>query len=102
MAETHDVVIKFNYNEEDFDYLDQLQDNIERVVTYHKVGEYDSYELDEENNRAIFFLTAHDPEILFRNLKPILQDSPILKGVKIDIEMGKDANGVSIIKEYQL
>ena len=102
MAEIHDVVIKFNYKVEDFDYLDKLQDDIERVVNYHNVGEYDSYELDEENNRAIFFLTAADPEILFRNLKPVLQDSPILNGAKIDIEMGKAEDGSTIIKEYQL
>lgn len=102
MAELHPVVIKFNYKVEDFDYLDELQDGIERVVTYHQVGEYDTYELDEENNRAIFFLSAHDPEILFRNIKPILQESPILKGAKIDVEMGKAADGSTIIKEYQL
>ncbi|WP_345954846.1 hypothetical protein [Mucilaginibacter sp. PAMB04168] len=102
MAENHEVVIKFNYKTEDFDYLDELQDEIERAVTYHGVGAYDSYELDEENSRALFFLTAHDPEILFRNLKPVLQESPILKGAKIDIEMGHNADGSAIIKEYQL
>jgi len=102
MSVLHPVVIKFNYKTEDFDYLDELQDGIERVVTYHKVGEYDSYELDEENNRAIFFLSAHDPEILFRNLKPILEESPILKGAIIDVEMGRAADGTPIVKEYQL
>lgn len=102
MAELHDVVIKFNYQIEDFDFLDELQDQIERVVTYHKVGEYDSYELDEDNNRAIFFLTAHDPEILFKNLKPVLQESPILKGALIDVQMGVDENGHAVVKEYQL
>ncbi|MFD1256262.1 hypothetical protein ACFQ3S_05595 [Mucilaginibacter terrae] len=102
MAELHDVVIKFNYKREDFDYLDELQDQIERVVTYHKVGEYDSYELDEDNNTAIFFLTASDPEVLFRNLKPVLQDSPILNGALIDVQMGIDENGHPVVKEYQL
>jgi hypothetical protein len=100
--ETHEVVIKFNYQTEDFDYLDELQDNIERAVSYHGVGTYDSYELDEDNSRALFFLTAHDPEVLFRNLKPVLQESPILRGAKIDVEMGRDADGSPIIKEYQL
>lgn len=102
MAVLHPVIIKFTYKTEDFDYLDELQDGIERVVTYHKVGEYDTYELDEENNRAIFFLSAHDPEILFKNLKPILQESPILKGAKIDVEMGRTEDGTPIVKEYQL
>ena len=98
----HDVVIKFNYKVEDFDYLDKLQDDIERVVTYHKVGVYDSYELDENKSRAFFFLTAANPEVLFRNLKPVLQESPILNGAKIDIEMGRNQDGSPIIKEYQL
>ena len=102
MTELHPVVIRFNYKTEDFDYLDELQEKIEQVVTYHKVGEYDTYELDEENNIAVFFLSAHDPEILFRNLKPILQESPILKGAIIDVEMGHAEDGTPIVKEYQL
>jgi hypothetical protein len=102
MAELHPVVIRFNYKVEDFDYLDELQEGIEQVVTYHKVGEYDTYELDEANNQAVFFLSAHDPEILFKNLKPILEESPILKGAKIDVEMGRAEDGTPIVKEYQL
>jgi hypothetical protein len=102
MASLLPVVIKFTYKIEDFDYLDELQEKIEQVVTYHKVGEYDTYELDEENNIAIFFLSAHNPEILFKNLKPILQDSPILKGAKIIVEMGRAEDGTPIVKEYQL
>jgi hypothetical protein len=102
MAEMHDVVIKFNYKIEDFDYLDKLQDDIERVVTYHNVGVYDSYELEESTNRAFFFLTASDPELLVKNLKPVLQESPILNGAKIDIEMGRSEDGSPVIKEYQM
>jgi len=102
MAEIHPVVIKFNYNVEDFDYLDELQEQIENAVNHHNVGSYDTYELDEDNNRALFYLTAADPEVLFRNIKPVLQESPILKGAKIDIEMGTAADGTPVIKEYQL
>ncbi|CAM3862859.1 hypothetical protein MUGA111182_13910 [Mucilaginibacter galii] len=102
MADLHPVTIRFNYKTEDFDYLDKLQDGIERGVTYHKVGVYDTYELDEANNQAIFFLSTHDPEVLFRNLKPILEESPILKGAKIDVEMGRAEDGTRIVKEYQL
>ncbi|WP_295770520.1 hypothetical protein [uncultured Mucilaginibacter sp.] len=102
MAEIHPVVIKFDYKVEDFDYLDDLQDQIENAVNYHNVGEYDTYELDEENNRALFYLTAANPEVLFKNIAPVLQESPILKGAKIDIEMGTAADGTPVIKEYQL
>ncbi|UEG52907.1 hypothetical protein LLH06_18325 [Mucilaginibacter daejeonensis] len=102
MAENHDVIIKFNYKVEDFDYLDQLQENIDETLTHRRIGEYDSYELDEDNNLAIFYMSSHDPELMVRSLTGILQDSPILKGAKIDIEMGKDAQGQPIVKEYQL
>lgn len=102
MAEIHPVVIKFNYKVEDFDYLDELQEQIENAVTHHNVGEYDTYELDEENNRALFYLSAANPEIMFRNIAPVLQESPILRGAKIDVEMGTAADGSPVIKEYQL
>jgi uncharacterized protein (UPF0332 family) len=102
MAKEHPIVIKFNYNVEDFDYLDKLQDDIDRAVSYRKIGVYDTYELDEQNNRAIFYLSSADPEMLFKTIKPILEESPILKGALVDMEMGKSADGKPIIKEYQL
>jgi hypothetical protein len=102
MATVHPIVIKFNYKVEDFNYLDKLQDDIDRAVSFRNIGVYDNYELDEDNNRAIFYLTSTDPEMLFKTIKPILQESPILKGALVDIEMGIAEDGTPIIKEYQL
>ncbi|QJD95296.1 hypothetical protein HH214_05120 [Mucilaginibacter robiniae] len=102
MAAEQAFVIKFNFNTQDFDLLDELEDSLETTTGYHNLGVYDGYELNEDGTRGEFYITTADAELLYKNLKPILLDSRILQGSKVELQQLADDGSVQILKEYTL
>lgn len=90
MAALH---IIFNYSTDDFKQIDDLQDNLERVIKFRKLGKYDGYELETSRQTGAYFLSASDSEVLFKHIKPVLNDYTFLKGGHAKLQMSQPDSG---------
>ncbi len=86
------VKVIFPFAEGDLTPLFSLEDELERAIFKHKVGEYDGNEVGE--GEATLYLYGPDAEALFQAVLPILSTSKIVKGGYALKRYGPPADGI--------
>jgi hypothetical protein len=96
------LTVKFKFDQDDFEKIDELDDSLENAVSYRNLGDYEGYELDEDNHTGMFIMTALDSNLLYKTIRPILQNASFLRDPKIETESGSAAEGTLKVIEYPL
>jgi hypothetical protein len=84
----HAVIVHFNYGIEKFDPLFKLEDELQKVITEKKVGEYDGHEIAMDYSDGYLYMYGSNAETLFKAVKPTLEACKFMKGAKVNIRFG--------------
>jgi hypothetical protein len=103
MQTPQDLILKFIYNPDDFEKLDDFEEKLEETITFHGIGTYEGYELDSEvGSNGEFYMTTTDGDLLFKTISPLLLDAGFLTVKSLILQTSADEGAVQKIKEYQL
>ncbi|WP_158829667.1 hypothetical protein [Mucilaginibacter lacusdianchii] len=103
MQTPNDLIVKFSFNPDDFEKLDDFEEHLERAINFHGLGTYEGYELESEvGENGEFYMTTTDGDLLFKTIKPLLADAGFLKVEKLVLQSSADEGEIHQIKEYQL
>ncbi len=89
----HAVIVRFNYPEKNLRDLFNLEDRLEDELTVSGDGECDGHELAPHGD-ATLFLYGPDADRLFAKVRPILQETPFLRGAVVRLRYGPPEDGV--------
>jgi hypothetical protein len=84
----HSVVICFDYGLEDWDPYYELSEKLGKAIEEAKTGFYDGHEMAMDNSDGSFYMYGPNAEILFKTVKPILEQSHFLKNVVARLRFG--------------
>ncbi|MBS7564498.1 hypothetical protein KHS38_08775 [Mucilaginibacter sp. Bleaf8] len=101
MDTPQDLIVKFSFNPDDFEKLDDFEEHLERAVTFHGIGTYEGYELDAETGgNGEFYLTTTDGDLLYKTIRPLLLDAGFLQVKQMALQAQEGSGACQ--KEYQL
>lgn len=93
----HAVIVRFNYGFEGLHALHELEVILEEVIEKNGVGEYDGHEIAIDYSDGILYMYGPDAENLLNNVKPILKETPFMKGSVATLRFGPPEDSVKEI-----
>jgi hypothetical protein len=90
----HAVIVHFNYGSKDLTRLFALEDKLESAISKADVGEYDGNEIAADGSDGFLYMYGPDADRLFSVVKPILDDTPFMRGAKVTLRYGSPKDGV--------
>jgi len=88
----HSVVIYFNYGlEEDGPYWD-LGMELEKILRVNRLGVYDGHEIAMDNTDGSYYMYGPNAELIFKAIKPTLENVDFMKGATAVLSFGRDEN----------
>ncbi|MDO1451875.1 hypothetical protein Q0590_36740 [Rhodocytophaga aerolata] len=97
-SEEHAVIIQFEYQFQNLKPLHSLAKKLRQVIEEAEVGEYDGHEIGVDNSDGILFMYGPDAELLFNAVKPILDQTPFMKGATAVLRFGPPEENVKEIE----
>jgi uncharacterized protein YbbC (DUF1343 family) len=97
----HAVIIRFNYGIEGVEALHSLEDKLEKIIVNKKAGEYDGHEIATDYSDGILYMYGPNAEVLFKAIKPTLEQTSFMKGAIVKLRFGPPVDGVKEI-EFEL
>jgi hypothetical protein len=94
----HAVIVYFDYKKDNLEPLHKLEDELEKVIAKHNVGEYDGNEMAINLNDGILFMYGPNAELLYKAIKPTLLTRDFMKGAKAKLRFGPPEDGVTEIE----
>lgn len=89
----HAVIIYFNYGMESLDPLFELCDKLDSVIEAAAVGEFDGHEIAVDGSDGSLYMYGPNAEILFKTVKPTLDETPFVKGGIAKLRFGPVGEG---------
>ena len=85
----HEVEVHFSYGSNNFQHMYALEDQLRRVISDAKVGEYDGHESPEDGSEGFYYMFGPDAEALFRVIRPVLEESSFMRGATVTLWFGQ-------------
>ena len=90
----HSVIIKFDYGMDSLEPLHDLEDKLESIIDDAGVGELDGHEIAMDGSDGFLFMYGPNAEILFKTIKPVLDETSFIKGGIATLRFGPPEDGV--------
>ncbi len=96
----HAVVVHFNYGimasdgTPDLGPLRALEQRLDNAINSAKVGEYDGDEIAVSGKDGFLYMYGPDADRLFETIRPILEETPFMKGASVKKRYGAAEAGV--------
>lgn len=84
----HAVIVYFSYGLSDLQPLFEFEDEIIKVVTRTKTGEFDGNEVAANLHDGRLYLYGPDGDKLFNAIKPLLESNDFTKTAEVTIRYG--------------
>jgi hypothetical protein len=94
----HAVIIKFNYNIPGLQPLHELEKRLEKTIKDYGVGEYDGHEIAVDYSDGFLYMYGSNAEILFKTIKPVLDETDFMQSAIANLRFGPPADGVREIE----
>lgn len=92
------VIIKCKYGSRNLDALYGLEDRLAAKIEIEKVGEYDGNEIAFDGSEATLYMYGPDADKLLETIRPILENTPFMKGAIARVRYGPPEDGVPEIQ----
>ena len=97
-APEHAVIVEFYDFGTDLSDLFELESRLEAKVLESAVGELDGNEVATDGSDGRLYFYGPDADQLFACIRPILEESPLMRGAKATIQYGPPGDGVREIE----
>jgi len=94
----HAVIIHFQYNKDKMDDLYELREKLEEHINKKAIGEYDGHEIATDMSDGYLYMYGKNAESLFKEVKPILEETDFMIGAIAKLRFGPPEDGVKEIK----
>ncbi|HJS56212.1 MAG TPA: hypothetical protein VJ765_16790 [Chitinophagaceae bacterium] len=94
----HAVIVRFNYGMESLDDLHELEERLRSKIEGKKIGEYDGHEISIDGSDGILYMYGPNAEVLFKTVKPILEETEFMSGAKATLRFGPPEDGAREIE----
>lgn len=84
----HAVIISFHYPHDNLDLLHELEIRLTKIIADNKVGDYDGHEVSMDDTDATLFMYGPNAEVLFKTVKPLLEQTAFMKGAIANLIFG--------------
>ncbi|NJM31352.1 MAG: hypothetical protein HC855_15845 [Rhizobiales bacterium] len=85
---THSVLIRFDYGQEDPEDLYAVEDRLSALVEEAGAGELDGHEIAIDGSHGTIYLYGPNAAVLFATIRPALKSSPCIKKPRIALRYG--------------
>lgn len=93
----HAVIIHFTYGIQGLDRLNQLEKELENIITGSNLGEYDGHEIAIDYSDGSLYMYGPNAETLFKGIQPTLNSFNFMKGASVKLRFGPPEDGVKEI-----
>ena len=91
--ESQAVIVHFSYGSRDLSKLFQLEDKLDKAISAAKAGIYDGNEMATDGSDGFLYMYGPDADRLFAVVKPILEQTPFMKGATVTKQYGPPGEG---------
>ena len=78
----------FSYGSTNFQHMYALEDLLRRQIIDAGVGGYEGHEVPKDGSEGIFYMYGPDAEAIYREIKPLLAESPLMHGATVTLWFG--------------
>ncbi|MEH6658410.1 hypothetical protein [Leeuwenhoekiella marinoflava] len=90
--------MSFQYAPDDLQPLYDLEDKLEKLIENEGVGEFDGHEIALDLSDGFLYMYGSDAELLFKAVRPFLQQTTFMKEATALLRFGPPEDGVKEIR----
>ena len=98
LTNEHSVVIEFHEGLDGLEEIHELEKELVRKLDGSEKGWWDGHELGMDTPEGMIFLYGSNAEELFKEVKPILEKSPLMKGAIAYLRFGPLGSKAPVIE----
>ncbi|GEM_PF-1346529 len=98
LTNEHSVIIEFNEGLDGLEEIHELEKKLRDKLEGSDKGWWDGHELGMDTPEGMIFLYGKNAEELFKEVKPILEMSPLMKGAIAYLSFGPPSQDTPVIE----